>query len=176
MEQEYDPKDEFPEEVVEDVDGLLWLGYLEDTVDYCGHEFVIRTLRAEDQLLCALITKEYADTVGQGKAWIASQVALALVAVDEDEDFCPRATFSKKDYARARFHYVISKWYEPVILHIYNAYMNLVERQSSVLEEMENLSKESRISFTALPDSFKQKADSQASMEIMEMLEADDKD
>jgi hypothetical protein len=29
-------KDGFPDEVVEDVDGLLWLGHLEDSFEFCG--------------------------------------------------------------------------------------------------------------------------------------------
>lgn len=166
--------DEFPEEVREDVDGLLWLGYLEDHITFCGHEFVIRTLRAEDQLLSALITKDYADTVGQGKAWVAAQVALALVAVDGDEEFCPQASYDKKDYARARFNYVISKWYEATINHIYKSYLALMERQTFALEEMENLSQESLTTFMASPDSLKQKDASETALEVMEMLEEED--
>jgi hypothetical protein len=173
MLEESDVRDEFPEEVNEDVDGLIWLGYLEDTIDYCGHEFVIRTLRSEEQLLASLVTKEYTDTLGQAKAWVAAHVGLALVSVDGDEEFCPKASFSKKDYARARFQYVTGKWFEPTINRIYNAYSDLLERQASVLEEMENLSQESRISFTASPDSLKPKADSQTVQEIMELLEED---
>jgi hypothetical protein len=166
-------RDEFPDEVNEDVDGLIWLGYLEDVVDYCGHEFVIRTLRSEEQLLASLVTKEYTDTLGQAKAWVAAHVGLALVSIDGDEDFCPKASFSKKDFARARFQYVTGKWFEPTINRLYNAYSDLLERQAAVLEEMENLSQESRISFTASPDSLIPKADSQTVQEIMELLEED---
>ena len=173
LEESKEVRDEFPEEVNEDVDGLIWLGYLEDVVDYCGHEFVIRTLRLEEQLLASLVTKEYTDTLGQAKAWIAAHVGLALVSIDGDEEFCSQAGFNKKDYARARFQYVTGKWFEPTIAHLYNAYSSLIERQSSVLEEMENLSKESRISFTASPDSLIPKADSETVQEIMELLEED---
>jgi len=166
-------RDEFPDEVNEDVDGLIWLGYLEDVIDYCGHEFVIRTLRSEEQLLASLVTKEYTDTLGQAKAWVAAHVGLALVSIDGDEDFCPKASFNKKDFARARFQYVTGKWFEPTINRIYNAYSDLLERQAIVLEEMENLSQESRISFTASPDSLIPKADSQTVQEIMDLLEED---
>jgi hypothetical protein len=96
-------EDRFPDDVVEDVEGLLWLGYLEDTVEFCGHEFVIRTLRLEEEILAGLVTKEYVETLAQAKAWIAAQVGLALVSVDGDENFCPPAGPGSKDYARARF-------------------------------------------------------------------------
>lgn len=163
-------EDRFPDEVADDVDGLLWLGYLEDIVDFCGHEFVIRTLRLEDELLASLVSKEYIDTLGQAKAWVAAQVALALVSVDGDEAFCPPAGPNKKEYARARFKYVSNNWFEPTINYIYSKYAELIERQAKALEEMENLSKESRITFMASPDSLTDRADSTAE-EIMDLLE-----
>jgi hypothetical protein len=163
-------EDRFPDEVVDDVDGLLWLGYLEDVVEFCGHEFVIRTLRLEEEMLAALVSKEYIDTLGQAKAWIAAQVALALVSVDGDDSFCPPAGPNKKEFARARFKYVSSSWFEPTVNYIYSKYAELIERQATALEEMENLSQESRTIFTASPDSLTDKADS-IPPEIMDLLE-----
>jgi hypothetical protein len=46
--------EDFPPEIREDVEGLLWLGYLEDSFDFCGHQFVIRTLRGDEELLAGL--------------------------------------------------------------------------------------------------------------------------
>jgi len=166
-------EDVFPDAVIEDVEGLLWLGYLEDTVDFCGHEFVIRTLRLEEEILAGLITKDYVETLAQAKAWVAAQVGLALVAIDGDENFCPQAGPNKKDYARARFQYVSSNWFEPTINYLYSRYTNLIQRQLAALEEMENLSKESRITFTASPDSLTDKADF-IPPEIMDFLEEEE--
>lgn len=168
-------EDRFPDKVNEDVNGLLWLGYLEDTVEFCGHEFVIRTLRLEDELLASLVSKDYVDTLGQAKAWIAAQVGLALVSVDGDEDFCPPAGPNKKEFARGRFQYISSNWFEPTVNYIYGQYGNLVQRQAEALEAMENLSQESRISFMASPDSSTDRADSM-SPEIMELLDVDQED
>jgi hypothetical protein len=164
--------DSFPDEVVEDVDGLLWLGFLEDYVEFCGHDFVIRTLRLEEEMLAGLAAKDYEGSLSQTKALIAAQVGMALVSVDGDEAFCPAAGPNRKDYARARFNYVIKNWYEPTINHIYLSYLDLLRRQSKVLEEMENLSQESLTTFTASPDSSIPKADSHPpEAEIMEYLE-----
>lgn len=163
-------EDRFPDEVAEDVDGLIWLGYLENSVEFCGHDFVIRTLRMEEEMLAALISKDYIDTLGQAKAWITAQVALSLVSVDGDDAFCPPAGPDKKNYARARFKYVSSNWFEPTINFLYSEYANLIKKQADALEEMENLSQESRITFTASPDSLTDRADSPAE-EIMELLE-----
>ena len=168
--------DRFPDEVVDDVDGLLWLGFLEDTVEFCGHEFVIRTLKLEDEMLAGLVTKDYKDSVSQGKAWIAAQVGMALVSVDGDANFCPQAGSSKTNYARARFQYVTKSWYEPTVNYIYVKYLELIERQEFVLSEMENLSQEDRISYMASPESSTEKADLMPEAEIMEYLEEDQKD
>lgn len=151
--------DGFPDEVIDDVDGLLWLGFLEESIEFCGHDFVIRTLRLEDEILSGFVVKDYKDTVSQAKAWIAAQVGMALVSVDGNENFCPQAGPNKKDFARARFQYVTKNWYEPTINYLYVKYVELLERQDKVLKEMENLSKEDRISFMASPDSSTAKAD-----------------
>jgi hypothetical protein len=163
-------EDRFPDEVVEDVDGLLWLGYLEDVVDFCGHEFVIRTLRLEEEMLAALVSKEYIETLGQAKAWIAAQVGMALISVDGDENFCPQANPNKKDYARARFQYVSKNWFEPTVNYIYSKYADLIERQVKALEEMENLSQGSQDIFMASPEFSTDRADS-LPPEIMEFLD-----
>lgn len=176
MEEDYVNDDRFPDAVSDDVDGLLWLGYLEDTFDYCGHDFVIRTLKMDEQLLCSLVTKEYAGTLGEGRAWISAQVAMALVSVDGDENFCPPASHDKRDYARARFQYVTSKWHEPTIARIYESYAGLLERQAAALREMENLSQESLTTFMDLPDSSNTKDASQTAQEVLEMIEEDQED
>jgi len=163
--------DNFPDEVAEDVDGLLWLGFLEDSFEFCGHDFVIRTLRLEEEMVAGLAAKDFKETISQAKAWVAAQVGMALVSVDGDENFCPQAGPNKKDFARARFQYVSRNWYEPTINYIYVKYVELLDRQEAVLREMENLSKEGRISYMASPDSSNQKADSPPQGEIMDYLE-----
>src|SRR4051812_11796329 len=95
----------FPEDVYDDVVGLMWLGYLEDSFSYGGHEFIIRTLRGDEDLLIGLVTKDYAETITQAKATVWATIALALVAVDGDEDFCPPLGRDKKAYAHGRFKY-----------------------------------------------------------------------
>jgi hypothetical protein len=125
----------------------------------------------EDQLLASLVTKDYVNTLGQAKAWMSAHIGLALVSVDGDEEFCPRAGYSKKDYARARFQYVTGNWYEPTIVKLYESYMALLDKQAEVLEEMENLYVEDRTIFMASPDSSKPKAASPEALEISELLD-----
>jgi hypothetical protein len=164
-------EDRFPDDVIEDVDGLLWLGYLDSVIEFCGHEFVIRTLRLEEEMLAGLLTKEYSESMAETKAFVTAQVAMALVSVDGDEDFCPPAGPNKKDYARARFNYVASNWYEPTVAFIYTKYAELLDKQASVIKEMDFLSRSDLGSFLASPSSLIAKADSQTTEEILDLLD-----
>lgn len=143
------PFDAFPADVRADIDGLVWLGYLEDAFSFCGHDFVIRTLRGDEELMAALAIKDYVETLGQAKAHIWSIIGLSLVSVDGSEDFCPPATPNKKDYARARFNWVSTNWLWPLGLFIYNKYSDLIERQRVALEALEDFCSGSQI--TDLP-------------------------
>lgn len=133
-----DPFAAFPEAVRQDIDGLIWLGYLEETFSWCGHDFVVRTLRGDEELLAGLVMKDFTETVGQGKAHVWATIALALVAVDGAEDFCPPASPNKKDYARARFQWVTTNWFWPLALFVYNKYTDLLRRQQEALDALED--------------------------------------
>lgn len=171
-EQESAGLDEFPPEVRDDVDGLLWLGYLDDDFEFCGHTFTICTMRGEDELLAALVSKDYVDSLGQHKAWTWANIAMCLFAVDGDEDFCPPIGPDKRQHARARFQYCTSNWYWPVAMAIYERYAALLERQNAAFEAIQSLSQRSPTISSALPDSFIEKADSEPP-EILGLLDED---
>lgn len=133
-----DPFDAFPDDVRQDVDGLIWLGHLDTSISFCGHDFVLRTLRGDEELLAGYVMKEFIETIGQAKAHVWATLALALVAVDGAEDFCPQATPNKRDYARARFNWITSNWYWPTALFLYNHYTSLLQRQQEALEALED--------------------------------------
>lgn len=131
------PFDAFPEDVRADLDGLIWLGYLEDQFSFCGHDFVIRTIRGDEELMAGLVTKDYVETLGQAKAHVWATVAMCLAAIDGTQDFCPQATPNKKEYARARFQWVSTNWFWPLALFVYNRYTDLLQRQGEALEALE---------------------------------------
>lgn len=138
MESQVDPFSVFPDDVRQDVDGLIWLGYLEDRVSWCGHDFVMRTLRGDEELLVALITKDYMETLGQIKAQAWATLGLAITSVDGMDDFCPQATPNQRDFARARFNWVSGNWYWPTAAHLYNRYIALLKRQQEALDALED--------------------------------------
>lgn len=169
------PFDAFPEGVRNDIDGLIWLGYLEDRFSFCGHDFVIRILRGDEELLAAVAIKDYVETLGQAKAHVWSTIALALVSVDGAEDFCPPATPNKQDFARARFQWAASNWYWPTALHIYGKYGELLQRQQEALEALEDFCSGSPLTPMPFAGSWTGKASSPGPQEdIRDYLEPPD--
>lgn len=138
-EESSDPYTRFPDEIRQDVEGLMWLGYLEDSFEFCGHHFVLRTLRADEELLAAQLSKEYVDSLGQAKAWAWSNICLSLLSVDYDEAFCPPLGPDKAAFARARFQWVTSRWFWPIGRHLFARYAALYKRMEDAVEAMANL-------------------------------------
>lgn len=166
------PFDAFPTAVREDLDGLLWLGFIEERFSFCGHTFTVRTLRGDEELLAGLAMKDYIETLGQAKAHVWSTVALALTEVDGSTDFCPQASTSKQEYAHARFRWATSHWYWPVALYIYNKYTDLLRRQNEALEALEDFCSGSLPTFMPFASSSTDKAPStEPEEDIREYLE-----
>jgi hypothetical protein len=165
----------FPPTVHDDVEGLLYLGYLEESFDFCGHRFTLRTLRGEEELLAGLVCKEYQEVVGQDKALAWATIGLALVEVDGDEDFCPPVSRDKKEFARARFQYVTGKWFWPLGARLWREYANLLTRQAEAVSEMGDFFERSLLPDMPFADSLTDKGDSELDQkteaEIMEFLD-----
>lgn len=149
------PENIFPREAQQSVDGLIWLGYLTDTVEFCGHRFGIRTLTGSDELLIGLLTKQYTETFSQAKAWMWAHVALCLTSVDDQDDFCPPIGPNPEEFARARFNYV-TKWYEPLGAFLFSEYERLREEQKAAVEAVRDLSSRSLRTFSPSEDSLKE--------------------
>jgi hypothetical protein len=150
----------FDDSVRNDVEGLAWLGHLEDQFDFCGHTFVIRTLKADEELLSTLVIKDYVDTFGQARAWAWARIALALVSIDGVTDFCPPLGPDKTAYAHARFRWVTDQWYWPTGEYLFNKYVALERRQLDAIKEVDSLSKGSPQPSTLSVDSWITPSDS----------------
>lgn len=144
--------DQFPAQVQEDVHGLIHLGYLEETIEWCGHSFTLHTLNGEEELAVGLLCKEYAETLAQAKAWAWANVSQSLAAVDGDPDFCPPIGPDPMIHAKARFRYLL-KWFWPTIEELYRHYALLVERQVAAIRAVRDLSNRSLENFSPFPDS-----------------------
>lgn len=159
--------DQFPEQVQEDVTGLLYLGHLEATVSQWGHTWVLRTLKGEEELLASLVCKDYTDTLGQAKAWAWANVCLALESVDGDSDFCLPIGPDQQTNAKARFRYCTSRWYWPVAEHLFREYVGLVERQVAAFSALRDLSERNRPTSLPSPDSSNEQGDSPTEIQAL---------
>jgi hypothetical protein len=147
------PFDAFPEEVQNDLEGLIVLGHLDTTVEWCGHSFGLRTLKAQEELQVYRIVKEYQESFGQVLCLAAATVALSLTHIDHFEDFCEKIGPSARAFADSRFAYVTENWYKPVIEHLFKEYELLRARQLACIEAMRDLSPRSRTDSPISPDS-----------------------
>lgn len=166
--------DSFPDEIRRDVEGLAFLGHLETSCEYCGHEFTLRTLKAEEELAAVKLAKEWQDTLGQAKAYGLAHVALSLTSVDHDPDFCLPTGPSKEAWAEGRFKWVSSNWYWHVIDRLFRHYLELVNRQTIAIQRVEGLSTGNLQASTPSVDSLSEQGDSmpEPETEIMDLLDS----
>ena len=124
----------FPDEWKESFEGLLYLGYLHKEVTSIPfHTFVVRTLTINEKLEISLVTKEYIDTVGYGRAYRAAVVAAGLESVD-GRALIPSAQGT--NVFRQKFDYVVNSWYDGVIDILFGEIDELEGRVLKVLQEL----------------------------------------
>jgi hypothetical protein len=145
----------FLPQVQQDVNGLAFLGHLEDSFEFCGHSFVIATLKGDEELAAGLVSKPFVDSIAQAKAWTWANVGMCLVEVDGERDFCPPIGPNQLENARARFRYVTSKWYWPLAEYIFTRLASLQERQEAAMEAMRDLSRGGPLTPSDSPDFWK---------------------
>lgn len=123
----FEPEGPFPPESADAIHGLLSLGYLEKRVSFAGHSFVLRTLKAGEEIAVTLTTKEYAETVGYAKAYAIGVVAASLELVDGAPMMGAlgpdMVTPIQQKYA------IVSQYFWPVVEFLYKEYLALLEEQ-----------------------------------------------
>jgi len=136
--QEIENSVSFPDEWKREFEGLLYLGHLEKEVTSIPfHTFVVRTLTVNEKLQVSLLTKDYVDTIGYGRAYRAAVVAAGLQSVDGRE-LVPSTT--QKNILRQKYEYVINGWYDPVIDLLFGEIDVLEGNVLTVLQELGILS------------------------------------
>lgn len=127
----------FDERYAEEFNGLLYLGALSKTFEWVGHKFTIRTLTADEYLATGALTKAYAGTIAEARAYTVAVVALCLTSVDGQPLPTPVRT-SANDYAWAfqRFDYVKARYFDPTINVIYNEFLVLEYMANQVVDAM----------------------------------------
>lgn len=131
--------EEFDTRISNDVEGLLFLGYLTSDIEVFGHKLTIKTLRRGERLACALLIHEYSETLGVGDALETAYVAASISTLDGRALSAALSSEEEHDplrRIRANFDRVV-KWYDPVIETIYIEYQKLLMRQAQAFVELE---------------------------------------
>lgn len=124
-------KQGFPEEHMQPLKGLLFLGALSKNFTYAGHDFLIETLTEGETLKVGQLMAEYRGTFSESEARRAFTVAACVKAVDGYPvvtDLSPR---DNVDRIGEKFQ-VIMQWYPPVIEYVYMQYRALETTEFSV--------------------------------------------
>ena len=134
---------------------MLWLGHLEKEVHYAGHAFVIRTLKAVEEIDAGLIAREYENSFGVVKANAWAQLAAAIAAIDGKsiEEICPPSGPDKRQNLRGKFNYLTENWYWPVAAKLFEEYAELLREQAIAIEAVQDLSAGTLSNFWASSES-----------------------
>lgn len=144
IEPEPEKEDKFPDEIDQDLRGLMFLGALERSFPFLGHDFVMRTLTTGEELACSMVIKEYAETLGSSKAFATAFVGASIVSVDGIPMIKPLGPDQTLDVMRQRFVYVARHWFWPVVEALYDEYAELTLRQANVFKSLEGKLQASR--------------------------------
>jgi hypothetical protein len=137
----------FSERVREPIEGLAHIGHLEKPIDFCGHTFVLKTLRPGEKAAVAVAAKEWRETLAESEVYANAHVGLALVSVDGNDAFCPPAGPDMNTYARARLNYITNPstgWHQPTLDFLFNSYLALEEEALRAIEEFQDLANRSQ--------------------------------
>lgn len=97
--------------------GLLYLGRLEDTFEWGGHTFHIRTLTAGEQIRAGIMIKPALGTRVEMKAYQSATVAAGLITVDGEPIVVPLGTDDVLH--KQQYDYILAKWHALTIDAIY---------------------------------------------------------
>jgi hypothetical protein len=159
------PFDSMDQDIRSAVEGLIYLGELEEEVEFCGHTFGLKTLRAYEEMAAASVVEKFRNTLKEPEAWAAAQVGLALTHIDGETDFCPSIGPDSSAFAKARFNYISRKWYWPTIQFLYNEYTRIQGKQLGAIRAVQDLSNRSLPTSSSSADSSEKQDTSSGEME-----------
>lgn len=140
--EEGDVPEEFPEELRQDFIALSQGRRLYDTSSFFGHEYVVQTLTVGELIDVGLLHKEYAGTLADTKAYQAAIAAASVVRVDGESMPVPPVTSSTEGgldpVLLDRFKHIRTRWFPPLLDHVYERFLLLDQRVQKVIEAMGN--------------------------------------
>lgn len=137
--EEVDPLTLFPEEWRQPVEGLMYLGQLSETIEFCGHTFGLRTLLPQDKFAISSVIQPYRNTIMEVDVYQAAHVAAGLTAVDGDENFCPPIGADINAFLQGRLNYIAKRLYPPTIEFLWTRQQLLEATAAQAIKEMDRL-------------------------------------
>lgn len=136
--------DEFTN-IGQDIEGLLYLGYLTTDLEFYGHTFTLKTLTRGERLAVAQFAAEYEESLGLALAMETATLAISLILVDGralsiplgDEDRSPMMTLRRN-------WQIVHRWFDPVLDVLYAEYRLLQQRMNNAFTELQGNSTASR--------------------------------
>lgn len=131
------PEEEFDPQYKDDVDGLLWLGYLTRSCPLYGHHFILKSLTRGERLAVTLVAQEYSETVGLGMAMESATVSASLLTKN-GVPFHPKLSETQDPIIRIREAFQeVNSWYDPLIEALFTQYKFLNLRVAQAFAELE---------------------------------------
>jgi len=119
-----------------DFDGLLYLGAITHEFDWAGHSFVIKTPTVGEMLQVGLLSAEYANTIGESRAYTSAIAAAVIVSVDGKRLPSAIGRDGEKTLVADRFRYINDNWYPWTVDAVYARYAVLEARVAEVIRKM----------------------------------------
>lgn len=131
-----DPWDKFDPRYQQSVDGLVYLGQLSDTVNFCGHLFGLRTLKPREVAAIAKAIEPWQTTVYFTDVYNNAHVGMALVSIDNDSSFLPQVDPDLESFAKIRLEYVTERWPQPLLNYLFSKYKGLEVEAATAVEAL----------------------------------------
>lgn len=136
------PTDDFegvpdaPEHFTGDFIELSQLGFLTNTVNFCGYTFGIKTLSHEEEVAAAKLVKLADDSVAQFAVTIGAAVAASLTHID-GMPWMPNVMDLEADVHVADRYRRLKKFSPPLIQFLFNELAALNQRRDKELGELQ---------------------------------------
>lgn len=127
------PASVFPPQSIVPLKGLLFLGALEETFEYGGHSFHIKTLTEGESLRVGQLIRDYRGTASEPEALRCFTVAACTVDVDGLAVSQPYKEGYDQVFESAK---EVRKWYPAVVRAVYERYRRLEATASEVADSL----------------------------------------
>lgn len=130
--EEDDSESGFPDEHVQPLRGLLFVGSLFKNFTYAGHDFLIETLREGDVLRIGQMLSSH-----QGASSREARKVLVVAACVKSVDGYALVTdiSAIEDNLPQRMK-IVEKWYPPVVDYVYRQYVELEKTEYAVADSL----------------------------------------